>query len=173
MACWAQRKEPLGEGRPQSWKAGTKGTRHKGTGREPAFSSRQELLPPSCRHFPGTSLSRRASHRKRWFQVSCASWARLNTVLDLPYLVWSLLTYLFKASQLPLMAASPGPICHPEERQRIIYLKKRKPLKCQPGTDLSLAVKAEALVCVCVCVRVIGAGRGSLQQDSHPTLYTL
>jgi len=39
-----QRKEPWGEGRPQSWRAGTKGTRDKGTGKgSPLSPLRKEL----------------------------------------------------------------------------------------------------------------------------------
>lgn len=127
----AQRKEPLGEGRPQSWRAGTKGTRDKGTGKGRLLSPRRKELPiqskVSLAH-PWQETRHHATRFQRRLRVS-----RRPPQLDPGSPSGPCCPSRF--SPQPLIGhPSPAPLHHPEQRQRIIYSEKRKARKCQPVT---------------------------------------
>ena len=139
MSGGGQRKEPWGEGRPQSWRAGTKGTRDKGTGKgSPVSPLRKELstepnisLTHSQARNAGSPVLGGGGFRchppasaAHWFSSvpSPSPTPRLSRTPPQPT--------CSKSARLPLIGCrSPALICHPEERQRIIYLEKRKTLK--------------------------------------------
>lgn len=112
MACWAQREEPLGEGRPQSWKAGTKGTRDKGTGKEPAFSS-GEGTPHSLFLQPSISLTHTWARKHPLHKRQPTGPPRLGqTPLPLrPFSSGRVPSGLLDQSVSCLVDASPAPTC--------------------------------------------------------------
>lgn len=133
----AQRKEPLGEGRPQSWRAGIKGTRDKGTGKgrllstprkelstEPSISSTLFQARQARAQVLGDGGFRCPRH------PSCLS---CMLVFPMPHSGLSRpppQPTCSKSVRLPLIGCpSSALICHPVERQRIIYSEKRKTLK--------------------------------------------
>lgn len=119
----AQRKEPLGEGRPQSWRAGTKGTRDKGTGKGRLLSPWRKELPIQSK----VSLAhahpwQETRHHARRFQ------RRLRGSPRPPQLDPGSPSGPCCPSRSPpqplIGHPSPAPLHQPEERQRIIYLEK-------------------------------------------------
>ena len=126
-----------GEGRPQSWRAGTKGTRDKGTGKGSLLSPLRKELSTE----PNISLTHPQA-RNAGSQVLGGGGFRCHPSCLCGVLVFLVIVPLpalsrpppqptcSKSARLPLIGClSPALICHPEERQRIIYLEKRKTLK--------------------------------------------
>lgn len=112
MACWAQREEPMGEGRPQSWKAGTKGTRRQRDRKGACFLLR-EGTPHSLFPQPSISLAHPWA-RKHPTTQEVAHWpsqSRPDTTISQTFFIWSGPSGLLDQSVSCLIDASPAPTC--------------------------------------------------------------